>query len=521
MNGIQEKGKMKKFTLVLAIAMLVMSVSAVWATAPTYTENWDGRGTDSEKCGLVGQEGRPPTGWIHWVFSTKGDSTNAELVLGGTGSGTYSPGEPLNAEVWHFYTPYFDLDGLTATINLFGGAPGIGGGLVISDFCPGVFVPRGEVKVTKTANTTYTREYLWDIDKKVETYFGYMKNDLPKIWLYTNGSGDETATWTVDVIYKGYMDKAFAVSGNIKVENQGNIPAKVYSVSDYIETSADINVVPTCPALPVTLQPGEYLECTYSSNLPDKSPGMNFATASGNFLYPGDTVWGSFNVTGTAAITFGDPTTEINKTVNVKDISDLFGEVHLGTVTAPIGGTFTYDKDFAYDDFEGECGHFEYDNTATVVETGKSASATLLVNVQCLIFQGETAWAANGNKPLEFRYTSQGNWATYVQYANKTTTLFAGQTIPVGTVHFSSVVSKKVTITVTLTGNWEFEDVAENLKVQGYAKAPSGNPSPGLFAHKKTCDTVLNACSIVVPANNFYGVHVNVGQWVPDPKFGP
>jgi hypothetical protein len=114
---------MKKWSLIVVAALLLVSVSAVWAQTPTYTENWDGRGTDSERCELAGQEGRPESGWIHWVFSTKGESTDAKLTLGGTGSGTYSPGEPLNAEVWHFYTPFFELEGLTATIELFGGDP--------------------------------------------------------------------------------------------------------------------------------------------------------------------------------------------------------------------------------------------------------------------------------------------------------------------------------------------------------------------------------------------------------------
>lgn len=105
----------------------------------SYTEVWNGRGTDSERCDLAGQEGRPDddSGWIHWVFSTKGRSTNAELVLSGTGSGTYEPAEPLVANVWHFFTPYFELEGLEAEINLFGGNKGRGGGLVISDYCPG------------------------------------------------------------------------------------------------------------------------------------------------------------------------------------------------------------------------------------------------------------------------------------------------------------------------------------------------------------------------------------------------
>ena len=103
-----------------------------------FEERWDGRGTDSLQCGKAGEGERPENGdgWIHWVFSTKGTSTDAQLELGGSGSGTYSPGEPFEANVWHFYTPYFELDGLTAEIFLIGAA-GQGGGLVISDFCPG------------------------------------------------------------------------------------------------------------------------------------------------------------------------------------------------------------------------------------------------------------------------------------------------------------------------------------------------------------------------------------------------
>jgi hypothetical protein len=190
-----------RFTWILALVFLLVGAMAVMADTHTYEEDWDQiRGTDSEKCELVGEEGRPETGWIHWVFSTKGDSTNASLVLGGTGSGTYAPGEPLNAEIWHFYTPYFELDGLTATIYLYGGDPGPGGGLVISDYCPGAFE---NLDVTKTVETSFTREHIWDIAKKVETENEYELDGYPKIWLYIDGSGDETATWTVEVTYEG------------------------------------------------------------------------------------------------------------------------------------------------------------------------------------------------------------------------------------------------------------------------------------------------------------------------------
>ena len=136
---------------------------------------------------------------------------------------------------------------------------------------------------------------------------------------------------------------------------------------------------------------------------------------------------------------------------------------------------------------------------------------------KCYEFNGETAWAANGNVAGEMRYNRRGNWATYVQYTAKTTTLFAGQNIPVGTVNFSEVVDGEVTITIALTGNWIFAEyemgvaVEDNIKIQDYVSAPSGNPAPGQFAHKATAEG--QSFNITVPANNFYGVHVDVGYW--------
>jgi hypothetical protein len=494
-----------RFALALVLILTLALGGVALAQDPTYTEVWDGRGTDSERCDLAGEPGRPDTGWIHWLFSTKGASDDASLALGGTGSGTYEPGEPLNAATWHFYTPYFDLDGLTATISLFGGLPGPGGGLVISDFCPSAVE---QLDVSKTVVTSFTREHFWDIDKYVGTDNGYTLNGYPKIWLYIDGSGDETATWTVDVTYEGYVDSGFNVSGDITIANTGTLDAVITAVDDVLAgTAIDVDCGVT---FPYTLPVDATLTCSYSEDgFVEGFNEVTVTTERDEYFADAEIVW-------------GDPTNEINATVNVQDISDLFGTVDLGTVTAPNDAQFTYDKDFAWADYgRYNCGDFVYDNTATIVETGQSADATLKVNVQCYIVQGETAWAANGNVPLQLRYTPRGNWATYVAYAEKTTTLFAGQTIPVGTVSFSAVVDGNVTITVTLYDGWVFEDVSENLMVQGYSTAPSGNPAPGLFANKKYCDPDSATCEIVVPAANFYGVHVNVGQLVPDPNFGP
>jgi hypothetical protein len=122
----------------------------------------------------------------------------------------------------------------------------------------------------------------------------------------------------------------------------------------------------------------------------------------------------------------------------------------------------------------------------------------------------ETAWAAGS------RYVKKGNWATYTSYegVEKTVTLYAGQTMNAGSVHFSAPNNGKVTITVTLNNGWRFDpDTDESLKVQGYSTAPSGNPAPGLFADKKDCET--SPCSIEVDQAAYYGVHVDVERQVP------
>lgn len=111
--------------------------TATGETAIVSPITWGGNGKDSEDCDKADENrGTKEDGWIHWVVNTKGDSSNPELVLGGTGSGSYQPGEPLNANVWHFYTPYFDVDGLEATLY-FEGELGRPGSFRISDYCPG------------------------------------------------------------------------------------------------------------------------------------------------------------------------------------------------------------------------------------------------------------------------------------------------------------------------------------------------------------------------------------------------
>jgi hypothetical protein len=119
----------------------------------------------------------------------------------------------------------------------------------------------------------------------------------------------------------------------------------------------------------------------------------------------------------------------------------------------------------------------------------------------------ETAWT-DGD-----RYITKGNWATFTSYegAEKTVDLLAGQDMLAGTVTFSAPAEGMVTITINFEDGWELQDVEEPLKVQDYAIAPTSKPSPGLFDWKSETNT------IVVPENNFYGVHVDVQNCPPPP----
>lgn len=159
---------------------------------------------------------------------------------------------------------------------------------------------------------------------------------------------------------------------------------------------------------------------------------------------------------------------------------------------------------------------FEVAETIAQIKYGTNCNTGLIDGFGCEdnqeCWEDETAWAA-GN-----RYVDRGNWATYTPYvANSTVTLYAGQTMEAGTVHFSAAVGGEVIITITLNAGWRFYDDPdmENVKIQDYEIAPLGNPDIGNFAHKGYATSSL--FEITVPANNFYGVHVDVEQLVDCP----
>lgn len=133
-------------------------------------------------------------------------------------------------------------------------------------------------------------------------------------------------------------------------------------------------------------------------------------------------------------------------------------------------------------------------------------------------YQEETAWA-DGE-----RYTNQGSWATYTPYPGDggTVDIYAGRDMPAGTATFTDNGDGTVEISIDLVDGFIFyydlgnpEDDSENLKVQDYESAPSGNPAIGLFDHKASVNVGATSATIIVPANNYYGIHLDVAHEVP------
>ncbi|HJR80259.1 MAG TPA: hypothetical protein VJ821_09315 [Anaerolineales bacterium] len=202
-----------------------------------------------------------------------------------------------------------------------------------------------ELTASKTANATYIRTYSWTIGKTVDdnSHAGF--------------TGDSfTSNYDV-VVDQTVTDSDFAVSGNIIVNNPTPFTVS-FSVTDSVDgTPATVN----CPTN--SLAPGTSTTCTYSASLGSKTDGTNTATITSN----------NTNVNGataSASYTFGAPTMTVGPaTINVTD--SLRGS--LGS--ADSDKTFEYPVNFTCDEDEGA-----NPNTATIVETGQTASASVTVN---------------------------------------------------------------------------------------------------------------------------------------------
>jgi len=224
-------------------------------------------------------------------------------------------------------------------------------------------------------------------------------------------------------------------------------------------------------------------------------------------LTPGQADYKGENLGNITSYTFVVPLADLDFAVTCGETA-LWLQAHATVVMLDEYGDEVGEGETAYggDVTEPDQGSW-YGNIMYVVQCCEEPPAP------CYEFVDETAWAFGPN------YIGAKQWAMYVEYygEEKTVDLIAGKNMVVGTVHFSAPIGESVIITVNLTGDWEFAPVSENVKIQDYASAPSGNPAVGLFVWKGTATDSDSPFQLAVPWNSFYGVHVDVGYWVEVP----
>lgn len=520
-------------TVAAAAALVTASIVAAPAAFATENANDLTKGNADTECQSAGYAyGIKLDTGIPGTYSYPGDSefeglghaVQVDVTISDDGIVSFANADPPVAAVLIKAANHYDVFPFDPPVTEYSGLePSITQGISHVTLCYQDYRDVEQLSVEKTAVTSYHRTHKWLLTKSAD------KSDVKLYAPGGAGSGSATVSWTVGVAYDGYTDSDLTVSGSITVTNTGTPSAGLTGVLDAMVLDATQYAVSvSCPGVTFSLgevaflDHGESLTCTYSvtGGFPRKN-GTNHVsvtTLSGHTYESNDApvVWSD------------DPTTETNKTVTVTDVSGLNGTTSQ-SFTAPNGGSLNYSKTLQWSGYP-QCGDYSHQNTATLT-TGyentvlDTKSTTLNVHVQCRTFSGETAWAANGQAGKD-RYVKQGNWATYVTYANLANPLvpmsypvFAGQNMPAGTATITPVGGGKVTVTVDLSGPWEFTSGSgDNMMIQNYASAPNTTPSPGLFAFKKACTT--DPCtSAQIPVSKYYGIHLQVGRWIPDPNF--
>lgn len=216
-----------------------------------------------------------------------------------------------------------------------------------------------DLTVTKDATPSFTRTYNWSITKGVTPT------------LVEQFGGTATFNYIVTVTGTGYTDSDWAVAGTIHVVNPNDWEPITFNASDAVLGG----VCTVTGGTGVVLAAGASVDLPYSCTVaakPDYNTDIvNTATAtwdSAAYYTPDD------SASGDATFQFTTPTTEINKTVTVKD--NFNGtEATLGTVNYPGSGVFNYSHTVNVPTWD--C--VKYNNTATIVETGQTASQTVEV----------------------------------------------------------------------------------------------------------------------------------------------
>ena len=224
-----------------------------------------------------------------------------------------------------------------------------------------------ELEVSKTAETSLTRSWTWDIEKT---------GDQTELILAEGQVFTVNYEVTVDATSQ---DSDWAVEGEIEVHNPAPVAASGVQVTDEISGIGAVDV--DCPSN--TIAAGGTMTCTYGpEDLPDGTTRTNTATATS--ATPGiaegsDTVDVDF---ANAEVSHVDECIDVvddNGTPTDTDDDTVLGEVCFDDL---VNGSFTFDE-YSIDISYEECGEYTFENIASFEtdDSGTTGSDNHVVNV--------------------------------------------------------------------------------------------------------------------------------------------
>lgn len=246
-----------------------------------------------------------------------------------------------------------------------------------------------ELAVTKTANTTYSREYTWEIFKTQDGVYD----------LFVGDSVIHPYTVRVNQIVSEY---GFQVDGSVTIHNPDpTFTATITNVQDVLSDQTTINL--NCGVtFPYALLSGADLTCTYSQALPDKTNLVNTA-----IIPTTGKVGGGIAQTD---VIFGEPTTVIG--LAEVDVTDTNGQAWHASGDAQ----WSYSTVYACGADEGS-----HVNKATITQTGQEANATVTLN----------CYELQISKDATPTFTRTYEWGIQKNSSIASLTLAIGQVYPV------------------------------------------------------------------------------------------
>lgn len=208
---------------------------------------------------------------------------------------------------------------------------------------------------------TFARTYGWtvakSVDKTVVKQFG----------------GTATFTYTVNAAETGFTDSGWTAGGTVVVTNPNDWEAVPVHVTAAVDSGGTCTVTGGDVTVPASGSVELPVTCTWATA---PSPGAGTATVTASWdAAPAATPHGTAAATTPADFTTVDP----NRVAPTVDVSDSFAGA-LGTLaatdTAPYAAaTYTYSRAIAVPTWNCQT----FGNTATLVQTGQSASQSVRV----------------------------------------------------------------------------------------------------------------------------------------------